>query len=53
MTNEEKNLIDWIEWNITSLKSSEIKDFLTLLRKNFTIKYKGDIVELHNKSQNS
>jgi len=41
MTNEEKAIIDYIEWNITSLKRSEIEDFLGFLEENFKLEFKN------------
>jgi len=41
MTDEEKAIINYIEWNITCLKSSEIDNFLAFLGKTFNIEFKS------------
>jgi len=41
MTDEEKAIINYIEWNITCLKSSEIDYFLAFLGKTFNIEFKS------------
>jgi len=43
MTDEEKAIINYIEWNITCLKSSEIDNFLAFLGKTFNIEFKSKI----------